>query len=403
MLGHHAGMSTRSMAVAVLVLCGQLLAQGTDQRFLAVNSPGQIHELDAIIATTSSVANLKFDRPTWLVQMTYSGGRVLAITNGCSTRSLVSISLADNHVRYLGNLNAPWPCTAIGFEWHPSWGRLLGVNRDLLIEIDPATAQVTVLATLTTSPLAAQCLAINSLGQAYTMITSAFGTRLFELDLQTGVMAELGTLPMSTPGFMDLAFDRLDQLWGFYVDGFAPHDDGIYRIDIPSVSAWNVRPTSHWGGGPFFDALTFVPEPILGAYCTGKTNSAGCVPSIAGHGWPSASVQEGFWVSASQAVNQSTGLLFLGAAGRASIPFAGGTFCVAGPIVRTPPLNSGGSKASQIDCTGVWRRDVNEWHMQQPGLLAGATIQAQWYGRDPGLAPPHDVSLSNALEFVLLP
>lgn len=314
---------------------------------------------------------------------------------------LACVNPADAQVRFIGTMILP-SNSAIGFDWHPTQNRLLGVNNNKLIEIDPATAQVTVIATL--SPVGAQSIAINSQGRAYaTNTTFVAGTRFFELDVQTGVMTELGTLPLAPPGFVDLAFDRFDQLWGFYEDGFAPHDDGIYRIDIPSVSAWNVRPTSHFGGGPFFHALTFAPEPILGAYCTGKTNSAGCAPTISAQGWPSASVQEGFWIKASQVVNQSTGLLFLGASGRASVPFSGGTFCVAGPIVRTPPLNSGGSKASQLDCTGLWRRDFNEWHVQQPALLAGVTLNAQWYGRDPGLSGSNNVQLSDALEFALLP
>jgi hypothetical protein len=76
-------------------------------------------------------------------------------------------------------------------------------------------------------------------------------------------------------------------------------------------------------------------------YCQAKTNSLGCVPAIAGSGYPSASATGGFKVTCTNVRNSKTGLLFYGI-GAASLPFQGGTLCVASPIKRAPSMNSGG-------------------------------------------------------------
>lgn len=140
------------------------------------------------------------------------------------------------------------------------------------------------------------------------------------------------------------------------------------------------------------------------AYCTPKTNSLGCVPEIGWFGSPSASAGNGFVVTASAVRNRKFGLLLYTTAGRAQTPFFGGTLCLANPLHRTPSLNSGGSFSGD-DCTGVYAFDFNV-HVAlglDPALVAGATVDAQYYSRDPGFPPPDNVGLTNALEFVLGP
>ncbi|MCC7014944.1 MAG: hypothetical protein IT454_20445 [Planctomycetes bacterium] len=56
-----------------------------------------------------------------------------------------------------------------------------------------------------------------------------------------------------------------------------------------------------------------------------------------------------------------------------------------------------------VDCSGTWSLDFNKWHAIQPWIPAGATICAQWIGRDPGFAPPANYILSDALEFSVIP
>lgn len=139
-------------------------------------------------------------------------------------------------------------------------------------------------------------------------------------------------------------------------------------------------------------------------YCSGKTNSAGCVPQINGLGTPSASSGSGYLVLGTSELNRKTGFLLYTRAGRANTPFFGGTLCLASPLHRTPAQNSGGSSAPS-DCSGVFSFDFNAWVASgvDPALVAGVTVNVQYYSRDPGFAAPNNIGLTNALEFTLQP
>lgn len=139
-------------------------------------------------------------------------------------------------------------------------------------------------------------------------------------------------------------------------------------------------------------------------YCTAKTNSLGCTPQIASFGTASASAPAGFHVYATNVLNRTPGLLVYGTSGRATTPFGGGTLCVAGPLRRTPVQNSGGSLVG-VDCSGTYHLDFASWIAagNDPSLVAGVTVRAQYYSRDTGFAAPNNVGLTNAIEFTLTP
>ncbi|MCK6447877.1 MAG: hypothetical protein L6Q99_15905 [Planctomycetes bacterium] len=147
--------------------------------------------------------------------------------------------------------------------------------------------------------------------------------------------------------------------------------------------------------------------PLPTTYCTAKVNSLGCTPAIASMGLSSASGTSGFVVSASQVLNNKTGLLTYGFAGRANLPLGGGTLCVTGPLKRTPLLNSGGNPPPN-DCSGVLTIDMNSF---AAGLLGGTPsallsapgtlVDCQYWSRDPGFSVPNNMSLSDALEYVV--
>ena len=149
--------------------------------------------------------------------------------------------------------------------------------------------------------------------------------------------------------------------------------------------------------------IAFGPAPEVEVYCSSKPNSAGCLPAIDWTGHPSAWAHIGFEVTATNVRNQSPGFLVVGLNGRASMPFHGGTACVAGPWMFALPVDAGGSAPPVVDCTGTWTTDLNTWLYQNLPLRAGTELACQWWGRDPGLSGPDAAQLSDGLLLTLLP
>ena len=141
--------------------------------------------------------------------------------------------------------------------------------------------------------------------------------------------------------------------------------------------------------------------PAATTYCTAKTNSLGCVPSMSSSGLPSASAATPFAVTCANVINQKNGILFYSHQ-PAAIPFQGGLLCANPPTQRTPVQSSGGS-ASGSDCSGAFSFDFNA--QIQGGidatLTAGSEVFAQYWSRDPVSAST--TSLSNALRFLVQP
>lgn len=181
----------------------------------------------------------------------------------------------------------------------------------------------------------------------------------------------------------------------------------------PNHQDYHLRPGSvciDAGSPAMFDAdgsrsdigyYTYDPNyaPIA-SYCTGKLNSDGCVPVIAGSGLPSATNPAPFLVSASLLLAGRTSLLLYGYA-ESSLPFQGGILCVASPLKRVGAQTSAGSGP----CGGTCSYDFNARIQSgvDPGLVPGTLVFAQWYQRDPFDPAGFHSGLSDALRFGIVP
>ncbi len=185
--------------------------------------------------------------------------------------------------------------------------------------------------------------------------------------------------------------------WGCSSDG---------HISIFSSSAENVVPGDNNGFQDIFVRIAPFEAPIF--FCTPKLNSLGCTPQIASFGNSSASQTSGFVISASSERNRRAGILFYSASGRAAIPFAGGTLCLATVHRNTPNMNAGGTPAPVNDCTGSYSLDMNAF---AAGLLGGPPlpalstpgmkVQVQWWSRDPGFVAPNAIGLTGGIEYTV--
>jgi hypothetical protein len=156
--------------------------------------------------------------------------------------------------------------------------------------------------------------------------------------------------------------------------------------------------------GVFMLRANGVDGPSPEARCVAKINSLGCAPSLSFAGASSASAASGFTITSSNVLNRKTGLFLYGTTGLQQTPFAGGQLCIRAPFRRTPMTSSGGA-TSGSDCSGSYSIDFNAWIAlgRDPALVPGATVDGQFWSRDPGFAPPSNVGLSQAAHFGIGP
>jgi hypothetical protein len=140
--------------------------------------------------------------------------------------------------------------------------------------------------------------------------------------------------------------------------------------------------------------------PVPVPYCTAKSNSLGCTPSISVVGLPSASFGNGCTLTTANVLENKNGLFFHSTTGSQAAPFHGGLVCVQPPLQRHPVSSSGGSGSQ---CNGAFVEDFNAYIASgaDPALVAGASVWIQHWSRDP--ADPFGDSLSDALALTICP
>jgi hypothetical protein len=333
----------------------------------------------------------------------YDGGRLYMMSQNASAapEHVVEIHPATSTWELIGNtgLNVPWAIAGLTLD--PTTGEHYLIDyAGGIYEVDVDSGLVSFLVRMEAKVTIITAIAIDSHGVAY-----GFGTpsiwyhrpAMYRVDLQTGELERIGDIPGNPFHFTTLTFDSQDRLWGAGIGLWSNQDFRIYRIDLETLELHStIALPEEW---PSVHAIAFGPKPDVATYCESKTNSQGCAPSIGWKGHPSATANLGFSVSCTEVVGDAPGFLMLGFGGQASVPFQGGTLCLADPIERTPPQTSVGSGG----CSGAWSLDVNTWLFSKFPLDPGARFTCQWWGRDPGLSGPMSSQLSDALEVVLLP
>lgn len=392
------------IALAIVV---QVQAAAQEALF-AVGAPGrQLYVLDPLTGAVL-FGQTVFNKPDSFWRMTHDGSKIYGIDQAFAFHPdrLFSIHPADAHGNVVGNTNQTWNHYAI--EWVPQTNELWVVYADEVYTVDRMTGTPTyhgILSGLNPFDYVI-AMAVDQTGIVYATGTALAGNpnlSVYQLNLGTRTAVPIASWPFasfaSTGWFADLAFTNSGVLWGVYHSiGTAAHR-GLYRVDLQALTAVQVlsQPSSSYYG------IAVGPMSTAVIYCTAKIDSLGCIPDVNTQGIASATGVSGFRIDAANVQNAKNGALMYGVNGQATLPFAGGTLCIAAPFLRANLLNSGGSQPPATDCTGVLAIDFNTFLQTQPLVPAGTTFQCQWLSRDPGFAPPNNLSLSNAVEFALLP
>lgn len=177
--------------------------------------------------------------------------------------------------------------------------------------------------------------------------------------------------------------------------------DAHLRSGSPCIDAGTATPP----GDPFgphdeIGALAYDPNytPFT-VYCTAKTNSLGCVPSVGASGTPSMSSGQPFTITCADELNQKLGLFFYGFAPN-NAAYQGGYLCVQSPVRRTAVSSSGGNVGVD-DCSGVYSYDFNALIAGDATIEPDVEIFGQFWSRDP--AASFTTNRSNAIRFRVLP
>ncbi len=137
-------------------------------------------------------------------------------------------------------------------------------------------------------------------------------------------------------------------------------------------------------------------------YCTGKTNSVGCVPFITTSGTPSATATQPFRILANDMVPLEVGDLVYGFK-KHNLDFHGGKLCVKAPLFRTvhkTPKSKGTPPCEGVHLFNFQNRIQNGL---DPALTPGQTVFAQWRARDPGDPAGFGDALTDAVRFTIAP
>jgi hypothetical protein len=162
--------------------------------------------------------------------------------------------------------------------------------------------------------------------------------------------------------------------------------------------SWTVQT----GTAPAFE-VSGIPDEAV-PYCTAGVSASGCQATLSAPAAACASLNAGFFVVATNVEGDKDGVFFYGTNGRQANAWGNGTsyHCVIPPVKRGGMLDGTGTAGL---CDGSFSQDLTaHWNanpQKNPG--GGAVVQAQLWYRDPFSTSNQTTSLSDAIEFAILP
>jgi hypothetical protein len=219
-----------------------------------------------------------------------------------------------------------------------------------------------------------------------------FGAKLYA----GGAFTAIGGVPAKRfARWTGAQWQALDDVTGGPVETLAPFEPAPGRSEL-----WLAGNFTHAGGSVSLRVARWSETAPCAptTYCTAKSNSLGCVPTIFATGTPSA-VANNFRVKAANVLNNKSGLLFWGFAAKGT-PFQGGFLCVQPPTIRTPLQDSAGN-APPDDCSGAYSFHWNASYINAQALAPGQRVFSQYWSRDPASAST--TGLTDGLSFLIEP
>jgi hypothetical protein len=214
----------------------------------------------------------------------------------------------------------------------------------------------------------------------------------------------------SDPNIGDCGTARsASDLWWHNTDGDNPTIAGVQGTCVNGTDG-GCYYFGGWPGNPFSSfflkmessgpCATFTPT----FYCTGKTNSQGCVPFLSTTGTASVSDTNPFNIIENNGIPAEAGILIYSTA-KANLNFHGGKLCVKAPFTRTGAKTPKAATNCKGGAGSTLTRNFNTTIQGggDPTLTAGALRHAQWRQRDPSDTTGFGDNLTDGVGFTIQP